>query len=210
MIQEVRQDIVSSGEIFLLIIGYGMLIFCTYVSKDTIVPFVTNIKKVMVWIFVSGIVLWLGMQYTAVPAWLGQESYETLEHVEGICDCKRTAKMDIFSYYIYNKKGKLLAADSAVAGAAGIGKLHGEHVSVWHKKVFGNQKYVARGYIYEIAVEGKTIFTVEETNKQVMHTNLTSTLAIYAWIIYVLLFITDIMIELAKEIISRFRKLCRL
>ena len=57
--------------------------------KDMIILYVKNTKIVIAWILLSGIVLVGGMHLTIVPAWQGQESYETLEYAEGRCEYKR-------------------------------------------------------------------------------------------------------------------------
>ena len=64
------------GEILLV---SGTLILGVYASKDEIILFLKNTKKVIAWILLSGIVLVGGMHLGLVPAWQGQESYETLE-----------------------------------------------------------------------------------------------------------------------------------
>ena len=182
------------GEIF----GYATLIFCAYVFKDMIILYVKNKKIVIAWIILSGIVLVGGMHLTIVPAWQGQESYETLEYAEGRCEYKKRSKLDPYRYYIYDTDGTLLANVSAANLPEKIEKLHGEHVSVWYKKTFG--KY---GEMYEIAIEGKTIDTVEETNKNIMHVNLVDNMLVYASIVLCLLFITNIIAGLFEEIVSR-------
>lgn len=182
------------GEIF----GYAALIFFAYMCKDTIIPFVKDTKKVIAWIILSGIVLLGGMHLTIVPAWQGQESYETLEYAEGRCEYKKRSRLDPYRYYIYGTDGTLLANVSAANLPEKIEKLHGEHVSVWYKKTFG--KY---GKMYEIAIEGKTIDTVEETNKNIMHVNLIDNMLVYTSIVLWLLFVTNLIIGLFEEIVSR-------
>ena len=189
-----RYVIVRFGEIF----GYAALIFCAYMCKDTIIPFVKDTKKVIAWIILSGIVLLGGMHLTIVPAWQGQESYETLEYAEGRCEYKKRSKLDPYRYYIYGTDGALLANVSADNLPERIGKLHGEHVSIWYKKTLGKC-----GEMYEIAIEGKTIDTVEETNKNIMHVNLVDNMLVYASIVLWLLFITNIIAGLFEEIVSR-------
>ncbi|MDY6300150.1 MAG: hypothetical protein SPL46_09215, partial [Selenomonadaceae bacterium] len=75
--------------------------FMVYVCKDTLTPSVKNKKIVIAWILLSGIVLVGGMRLGLVPAWQGQESYETLEYVEGRCEYIRRSKLDPYRYYIY-------------------------------------------------------------------------------------------------------------
>ena len=190
-----RDGIVRFGEILLV---YGTLILGVYASKDEIILFLKNTKKVIAWILLSGIVLVGGMYLTLVPAWQGQESYETLEYVEGRCEYKKRSKLDPYRYYIYGTNGALLANVSAANLPERIGKLHGEHVSIWYKKTLGKC-----GKMYEIAIEGKTIDTVEETNKNIMHVNLIDNMFIYVSIMFFLLFITDIITDLFEEIVSR-------
>lgn len=180
------------------IFGYAAFIFCVYLFKDTLTPSVKNKKIVIAWILLSGIVLVGGMRLGLVPAWQGQESYETLEYVEGRCEYIRRSKLDPYRYYIYGTDGALLANVSAANLPEKIEKLHGEHVSVWYKKTFG--KY---GKMYEIAIEGKTIDTVEETNKNIMHVNLIDNMLLYAFIVFYLLFITTLIIGLLEKIVSR-------
>lgn len=180
------------------IVAYVALIFCAYMCKDTIIPFVKDTKKVIAWIILSGIVLLGGMHLTIVPAWQGQESYETLEYAEGRCEYKKRSRLDPYRYYIYGTDGALLANVSAANLPEKIEKLHGEHVSVWYKKTFG--KY---GKMYEIAIEGKTIDTVEETNKNIMHVNLIDNMLVYTSIVLWLLFVTNLIIGLFEEIVSR-------
>jgi len=187
---------VRFGEIF----GYAALIFFAYMCKDTIIPFVKDTKKVIAWIILSGIVLLGGMHLTIVPAWQGQESYETLEYAEGRCEYKKRSKLDPYRYYIYGTDGTLLANVSDANLPEKIEKLHGEHVSVWYKKTLGKC-----GEMYEIAIEGKTINTVEETNKNIMRVNLVDNMLLYASIVLWLLFITDIITDLFEEIVSRLR-----
>lgn len=182
------------GEIF----GYATLIFCAYVFKDMIILYVKNTKIVIAWILLSGIVLVGGMHLTIVPAWQGQESYETLEYVEGRCEYKKRSKLDPYRYYIYGTDGTLLANVSAANLPEKIGKLHGEHVSIWYKKTLG--KY---GKMYEIAIEGKTIDTVEETNKNIMHVNLIDNMFMYVSIMFFLFFVIEIIVGLFEEIVSR-------
>ena len=189
-----RYVIVRFGEIF----GYAALIFCAYVFKDMIILYVKDTKIVIAWIILSGIVLLGGMHLTIVPAWQGQESYETLEYAEGRCEYKKRSKLDPYRYYIYGTDGALLANVSAANLPEKIEKLHGEHVSIWYKKTFG--KY---GKMYEIAIEGKMIDTVEETNKNIMHVNLVDNMLVYASIVLWLLFITNIIVGLFEEIVSR-------
>ena len=57
--------------------------------------------------------------------------------------------------------------------------------------------------MYEIAIEGKTIDTVEETNKNIMHVNLIDNMFVYVSIMFFLLFFTDIITDLFEEIVSR-------
>ena len=180
------------------ILGYAVLMLFVYAFKDTIIPFVKDTKKVIAWIILSGIVLLGGMHLTIVPAWQGQESYETLEYAEGRCEYIRRSKLDPYRYYIYGTDGALLANVSAANLPEKIEKLHGEHVSVWYKKTFG--KY---GKMYEIAIEGKTIDTVEETNKNIMHVNLVDNMLVYASVVFWLLFITNIIAGLFEEIVRR-------
>ena len=189
-----RYVIVGFGEI----VEYAALIFCVYIVKDTIIPFVKNIKKVIAWIILSGIVLVGGMHLTLVPAWQGQESYETLEYVEGRCEYKKRSKLDPYRYYIYGTDGALLANVSADNLPERIGKLHGEHVSIWYKKTLGKC-----GEMYEIAIEGKMIDTVEETNKNIMHVNLIDNMFIYVSIMFSLLFVIETIVGLFEEIVSR-------
>ena len=59
--------------------------------------------------------------------------------------------------------------------------------------------------MYEIAIEGKTIDTVEETNKNIMHVNLVDNMLVYASIVLWLLFVTNLIIGLFEEIVSRLR-----
>lgn len=191
---EWRYGIVRFGEIF----GYATLIFCAYVFKDMIILYVKNTKIVIAWILLSGIVLVGGMHLTIVPAWQGQESYETLEYVEGRCEYKKRSKLDPYRYYIYGTDGTLLANVSAANLPEKIGKLHGEHVSIWYKKTLG--KY---GKMYEIAIEGKTIDTVEETNKNIMHVNLIDNMFMYVSIMFFLFFVIEIIVGLFEEIVSR-------
>lgn len=180
------------------IVAYAALIFCAYMCKDTIIPFVKDTKKVIAWIILSGIVLLGGMHLTIVPAWQGQESYETLEYAEGRCEYKKRSKLDPYRYYIYDTDGTLLANVSAANLPEKIEKLHGEHVSVWYKKTFG--KY---GKMYEIAIERKMIDTVEETNKNIMHVNLIDNMLVYTSIVLWLLFVINLIIGLFEEIVSR-------
>ena len=182
------------GEIF----GYATLIFFAYMCKDTIIPFVKDTKKVIAWIILSGIVLLGGMHLTIVPAWQGQESYETLEYAEGRCEYKKRSKLDPYRYYIYGTDGALLANVSADNLPERIGKLHGEHVSIWYKKTLGKC-----GEMYEIAIEGKMIDTVEETNKNIMHVNLIDNMVLYAFVVFWLLFIATLIIDLFEKIVSR-------
>lgn len=183
------------GEILLV---SGTLILGVYASKDEIILFLKNTKKVIAWILLSGIVLVGGMYLTLVPAWQGQESYETLEYAEGRCEYKKRSKLDPYRYYIYGTDGALLANVSAANLPEKIEKLHGEHVSIWYKKTLGKC-----GKMYEIAIEGKTIDTVEETNKNIMHVNLIDNMFVYVSIMFFLLFITDIITDLFEEIVSR-------
>ena len=171
------------------IFGYATLIFCVYLFKDMLTPSVKNKKIVIVWILLSGIVLVGGMRLGLVPAWQGQESYETLEYAEGRCEYKRTSKTNLYEYYIYDTDGTLLANVSAANLPERIGKLHGEHVSIWYKKILGEC-----GEMYEIAIEGKTICTVEETNKNIMHVNLIDNMGLYASIVLWLLFVATLII----------------
>ena len=183
------------GEILLV---SGTLILSVYAFKDEIILFLKNTKKVIAWILLSGIVLVGGMYLTLVPAWQGQESYETLEYAEGRCEYKKRSKLDPYRYYIYGTDGALLANVSADNLPERIGKLHGEHVSIWYKKTLGKC-----GEMYEIAIEGKMIDTVEETNKNIMHVNLIDNMFVYVSIMFFLLFITDIITDLFEEIVSR-------
>lgn len=57
--------------------------------------------------------------------------------------------------------------------------------------------------MYEIAIEGKTIDTVEETNKNIMHVNLIDNMLVYTSIVLWLLFVTNLIIGLFEEIVSR-------
>lgn len=182
------------GEIF----GCAVLIFFAYMCKDTIIPFVKDTKKVIAWILLSGIVLVGGVRIALLPGWQGQESYETLEYVEGRCEYIRRSKLDPYRYYIYGTDGALLANVSAANLPERIGKLHGEHVSIWYKKTLGKC-----GEMYEIAIEGKTIDTVEETNKNIMRVNLVDNMLVYASIVLWLLFLTNIIAGLFEEIVSR-------
>lgn len=183
------------GEILLV---SGTLILGVYAFKDEIISFIKDTKKVIAWIILSGIVLVGGMHLTIVPAWQGQESYETLEYVEGRCEYIRRSKLDPYRYYIYGTDGALLANVSAANLPERIGKLHGEHVSIWYKKTLGKC-----GEMYEIAIEGKTIDTVEETNKNIMRVNLVDNMLVYASIVLWLLFLTNIIAGLFEEIVSR-------
>ena len=183
------------GEILLV---SGTLILGVYAFKDEIILFLKNTKKVIAWILLSGIVLVGGMHLGLVPAWQGQESYETLEYAEGRCEYKKRSKLDLYRYYIYGTDGVLLANVSAANLPERIEKLHGEHVSIWYKKTLGKC-----GEMYEIAIEGKTIDTVEETNKNIMHVNLVDNMLVYASIVLWLLFITNIIAGLFEEIVSR-------
>ena len=183
------------GEILLV---YGTLILGVYAFKDEIISFIKDTKKVIAWILLSGIVLVGGMHLTLVPAWQGQESYETLEYVEGRCEYKKRSKLDPYRYYIYGTDGALLANVSAANLPERIGKLHGEHVSIWYKKTLGKC-----GEMYEIAIEGKTIDTVEETNKNIMHVNLIDNMVLYAFVVFWLLFIATLIIDLFEKIVSR-------
>ena len=192
---EWRYGIVRFGEILLV---SGTLILSVYAFKDEIILFLKNTKKVIAWILLSGIVLVGGMYLTLVPAWQGQESYETLEYAEGRCEYKKRSKLDPYRYYIYGTDGALLANVSADNLPERIGKLHGEHVSIWYKKTLGKC-----GEMYEIAIEGKMIDTVEETNKNIMHVNLIDNMFVYVSIMFFLLFITDIITDLFEEIVSR-------
>ncbi len=191
---EWRYGIVRFGEIF----GFAALIFCVYLFKDMIILYVKNTKIVIAWIILSGIVLVGGMHLGLVPAWQGQESYETLEYAEGRCEYKKRSKLDLYRYYIYGTDGALLANVSAANLPERIEKLHGEHVSIWYKKTLGKC-----GEMYEIAIEGKTINTVEETNKNIMHVNLIDNMLVYTAIVLWLLFITNIIVGLFEEIVSR-------
>ena len=170
------------GEIF----GFAALIFCVYLFKDMIILYVKNTKIVIAWIILSGIVLVGGMHLGLVPAWQGQESYETLEYAEGRCEYKKRSRLDPYRYYIYGTDGALLANVSAANLPERIGKLHGEHVSIWYKKTLGKC-----GEMYEISIEGKTIDTVEETNKNIMHVNLIDNMFIYVSIMFSLLFVIE-------------------
>ena len=190
-----RYVIVRFGEILLV---YGTLILGVYAFKDEIISFIKDTKKVIAWIILSGIVLVGGMYLTLVPAWQGQESYETLEYAEGRCEYKKRSRLDPYRYYIYGTDGTLLANVSAANLPEKIEKLHGEHVSVWYKKTFG--KY---GKMYEIAIEGKTIDTVEETNKNIMHVNLIDNMFMYVSIMFFLFFVIEIIVGLFEEIVSR-------
>ena len=192
---EWRYGIVRFGEILLV---SGTLILSVYAFKDEIILFLKNTKKVIAWILLSGIVLVGGMYLTLVPAWQGQESYETLEYAEGRCEYKKRSKLDPYRYYIYGTDGALLANVSAANLPEKIEKLHGEHVSIWYKKTLGKC-----GKMYEIAIEGKMIDTVEETNKNIMHVNLIDNMFVYVSIMFFLLFITDIITDLFEEIVSR-------
>ena len=192
---EWRYGIVRFGEILLV---SGTLILSVYAFKDEIILFLKNTKKVIAWILLSGIVLVGGMYLTLVPAWQGQESYETLEYAEGRCEYKKRSKLDPYRYYIYGTDGALLANVSAANLPEKIEKLHGEHVSIWYKKTLGKC-----GEMYEIAIEGKMIDTVEETNKNIMHVNLIDNMFVYVSIMFFLLFITDIITDLFEEIVSR-------
>ena len=192
---EWRYVIVRFGEILLV---YGTLILGVYAFKDEIISFIKDTKKVIAWIILSGIVLVGGMYLTLVPAWQGQESYETLEYAEGRCEYKKRSKLDPYRYYIYGTDGTLLANVSAANLPEKIGKLHGEHVSIWYKKTLG--KY---GKMYEIAIEGKTIDTVEETNKNIMHVNLIDNMFMYVSIMFFLFFVIEIIVGLFEEIVSR-------
>ena len=183
------------GEILLV---YGTLILGVYAFKDEIISFIKDTKKVIAWIILSGIVLVGGMYLTLVPAWQGQESYETLEYVEGRCEYKKRSKLDPYRYYIYGTDGALLANVSAANLPEKIEKLHGEHVSVGYKKTLGKC-----GEMYEIAIEGKMIDTVEETNTNIMHVNLVDNMLVYASVVFWLLFITNIIAGLFEEIVSR-------
>ena len=183
------------GEILLV---SGTLILGVYASKDEIILFLKNTKKVIAWILLSGIVLVGGMHLGLVPAWQGQESYETLEYAEGRCEYKKRSKLDPYRYYIYGTDGALLANVSADPLPEKIGELHGEYVSIWYKKTLGKH-----GDMYEIAIEGKTIDTVEETNKNIMHVNLIDNMFVYVSIMFFLLFFTDIITDLFEEIVSR-------
>lgn len=185
------------------ILGYAVLILAVYAFKDEIIYSVKNKKILIAWILLSGIVLVGGVRIALLPGWQGQESYETLEYAEGRCEYKKRSRLDPYRYYIYGTDGTLLANVSAAnlpekIGPEKIEKLHGEHVSVWYKKTFG--KY---GKMYEIAIEGKTIDTVEETNKNIMHVNLVDNMLVYASVVFWLLFITNIIAGLFEEIVSR-------
>lgn len=180
------------------ILGYAVLILAVYAFKDEIIHSVKNKKILIAWILLSGIVLVGGVRITLLPGWQGQESYETLEYAEGRCEYKKRSRLDPYRYYIYGTDGTLLANVSAANLPEKIEKLHGEHVSVWYKKTFG--KY---GKMYEIAIEGKTIDTVEETNKNIMHVNLVDNMLVYTSIVFWLLFITNIIAGLFEEIVSR-------
>lgn len=182
------------------ILGYAVLILAVYAFKDEIIYSVKNKKILIAWILLSGIVLVGGVRITLLPGWQGQESYETLEYAEGRCEYKKRSRLDPYRYYIYGTDGTLLANVSAANLPEKIEKLHGEHVSVWYKKTFG--KY---GKMYEIAIEGKTIDTVEETNKNIMHVNLVDNMLVYASVVFWLLFITNIIAGLFEEIVSRLR-----
>ena len=57
--------------------------------------------------------------------------------------------------------------------------------------------------MYEIAIEGKMIDTVEETNKNIMRVNLVDNMGLYASVVFWLLFITNIIAGLFEEIVSR-------
>lgn len=94
------------GEILLV---YGTLILGVYAFKDEIISFIKDTKKVIAWIILSGIVLVGGMYLTLVPAWQGQESYETLEYVEGRCEYKKRSKLDPYRYYILNYSTRLIS-----------------------------------------------------------------------------------------------------
>lgn len=85
---EWRYVIVRFGEILLV---SGTLILFVYAFKDEIILSVKNTKIVIAWIILSGIVLVGGMRLGLVPAWQGQESYETLEYVEGRCEYIRSS-----------------------------------------------------------------------------------------------------------------------
>ena len=176
------------------ILGYAVLMLFVYAFKDTIIPFVKDTKKVIAWILLSGIVLVGGVRIALLPGWQGQESYETLEYVEGRCEYIRRSKLDPYRYYIYGTDGTLLANVSDANLPERIEKLHGEHVSIWYKKTLGKC-----GEMYEIAIEGKTINTVEETNKNIMRVNLVDNMGLYASLIIFLLFITDIITDLFKK-----------
>lgn len=182
------------------ILGYAVLILAVYAFKDEIIYSVKNKKILIAWILLSGIVLVGGVRITLLPGWQGQESYETLEYAEGRCEYKKRSRLDPYRYYIYGTDGTLLANVSAANLPEKIEKLHGEHVSVWYKKTFG--KY---GKMYEIAIEGKTIDTVEETNKNIMHVNLIDNMLVYTSIVLWLLFVTNLIIGLFEEIVSRLR-----
>lgn len=181
-------------EIFL----WATLIFFVYLFKDMLTPSVKNKKIVIVWILLSGIVLVVGVRINLLPGWFGQESYETLEYAEGRCEYKRRSKLDPYRYYIYDTDGTLVANVSADPLPEKIGELHGEHVSIWYKKTLGKH-----GDMYEIAIEGKTIDTVEETNKNIMHVNLIDNMVLYASVVFWLLFIATLIIDLFEKIVSR-------
>lgn len=180
------------------ILGYAVLILAVYAFKDEIIHSVKNKKFLIAWILLSGIVLVGGVRITLLPGWQGQESYETLEYAEGRCEYKRTSKIDPYRYYIYDMDGTLVANVSAANLPERIGKLHGEHVSIWYKKTLGKC-----GEMYEIAIEGKTINTVEETNKNIMRVNLVDNMGLYASVVFWLFFITNIIAGLFEEIIRR-------
>ena len=57
--------------------------------------------------------------------------------------------------------------------------------------------------MYEIAIEGKTIDTVEETNKNIMHVNLIDNMFMYVSIMFFLFFVIEIIVGLFEEIVSR-------
>lgn len=191
---EWRYGIVRFDEIFL----WATLIFFVYLFKDMLTPSVKNKKIVIVWILLSGIVLVVGVRINLLPGWFGQESYETLEYAEGRCEYKRRSKLDPYRYYIYDTDGTLVANVSADPLPEKIGELHGEHVSIWYKKTLGKH-----GDMYEIAIEGKTIDTVEETNKNIMHVNLIDNMVLYASVVFWLLFIATLIIDLFEKIVSR-------
>ena len=182
------------GEIFL----WATFMFLVYLFKDMITLSVKNRKIVIAWIILSGIVLLGGMRLGLVPAWHGQESYGTLEYAEGRCEYKRTSKTNLYEYYIYDTDGTLLANVSAATLPERIEKLHGEHVSIWYKKILGK-----KGEMYEIAIEGKKICTVEETNKNIMHVNLIGNMFLYTSIVLCLLFIATLIIGLFEKMVSR-------